>query len=289
MKRLKTRLIYLLLIFSLLSLAYSLPKLKQKFFPKRATKIFPFKKEEIKEITFQFSKEKTQTLKKQPDGWKVAVNKDEFPADKNRVENLLEFLTSLEKSEIVSRKKEKHKNFGIGDKKIVVKDTSGKTFTLFIGNPAGLQKYYARVDEQNEVFITEGLELFPQDLRDLQLNFIASTEKVEKITLKSEKGELVFEKTKDGWKINDKKADKSKVDFLLSDLAALKGEDIKKAGKKDKIVLTIQAVENKKTKILNIYKVRQEYWANIEKDKYFYKLSSFTVDNLKKVEKDFLP
>jgi len=165
MKRTKKRLLLLLVLLFFLGFVYYLPNLKQKLTPKKQKKLFPFKKEEITEIEFYFSKDNKQYLKKRKKTWKVIENNKEYTADKDRVNNLIEFLTTLEKNEIVSKNKKKHKSFGIGEKKIVVKNKNGKVFTLFLGKPAGIQKYYVKIDNENEVFTAQGLELYPQDFK----------------------------------------------------------------------------------------------------------------------------
>ena len=167
----------------------------------------------------------------------------------------------------------------------------GKKFVVYIGNQAGIQKFYARVDNENEVFILENFQLFPEDLRDLSLSLVKDTSKITYVKLTSGNKSFELKKDKKEWKINSKKADTYKVDFFLSDVQALRGVDVLTPSslKLKKPFFTLELKEGGQTKKLEGFKTGEKYYLRTNLNNYVYKTSKETFESLLKEEKDFLP
>lgn len=288
MEKNKKRFKLLLIFLIFLTFLYFAPKLKTKLLPQKEEKLLNFDKNNVSEITLIFSKEKSQSLIKENDKWYVKEKENVLPADNQRINELLDSLYNISKNELASRKKEKHKELGINNKRIELKLEDGKKIILYVGDQAGLQKYYVRKNKNNEVYIAENLNWYPEDWRDLNIYFVEDEKNVSKAEIRYDGTTIVLEKEKNDWKVNSKKADKYKIDFFLSDLKSIRAEDIQKASFQPKnYLLKINALENRKEKALTIFKLENELYAWIDGSKFFYKISQSTLENLKKTEEDF--
>ncbi len=291
MKKLKKRALNLTILTLFFLALYFAPLLIKRVFPKKQKAALNLNPKAVKSLTFVFSKDKVQKARKENSRWYIIDKNKKLPADSQRIENLLQTLSSLKKDEIVSRKKDRHKELGIKEKKIVIGLENGKKIELYIGDQARIQKFYARIDNENEVFIANGLEIYPEDWRDLNLHFIDKIDKVKELKIIFKDKKILIEKTKDGWKIGSRKADTSKVDFYLSDFKSLRGKNILFAStlplKNPEFIIKI--LEDKKAKELQIFPKGEKVFAWIKGSKYVYEIDKEIFKNLQKTEKDFLP
>ncbi len=287
MSKEKRRIITLIILSLALCILYFLPPAK-KLVGKKPQPVLKFSPKEVKKITLVFSKNKIQTLEKKEERWVVKTERGEFPADYERVNSLVNTLSNITKEEIVSKNKNRHKKFGIGEKRIEI-TTTNTSFTLYVGNSTGYQKYYARIDNENEVFIVNNLQLYPEDLRDLKIPLVKKEEKVTRVILSYSNKKLLIEKNKNSWLVNSKRAEKTKVDFFVNDLATLKAKDIENQSKNlHQPLMEIYVNENGKEKFLKIFSLNNSYYAKSSESSFIYQLEKYQFDSLKKTEEDFL-
>ena len=172
MKRNQKRLIQLLLVLLFLLLLFVIKLQPPQFLTKKPSQPFStLIKEKINELLI--TKEITTSLVKKNKLWYVKKNNDEFPADQEKIGNIINAVIGLKKEEVVSTNKNKHKEFGIDKQKIEIK-SEAKKYVIFIGNSNGLDSNYVRLDNENEVFTAGGFTdaLSSDDYRDLNVHLI---------------------------------------------------------------------------------------------------------------------
>ena len=291
MKRNRIRLIQLVtLLLIILALLFIKNNLSQ-FLPKKPDQPFStLKKEQIRQILL--TKDKTTFLYKKDKVWYVKKGSQEFRADTERINNIIDSFVSLSKNEVISSNKKKHKSLGIDKQKIEIK-TNGKTYAIYIGSITGLSKNYIRIGDDNEVFIVEGFaEVFTsEDYRDLIVHLINDETKVTLIEINFEDNKTILTKRGNDWKIGDKTAKKDRVDFFLNDLKTLKANDILP---KDTILAQvisgqIAVNENANKKSIMIYsKDEDNYLTKTSESEFVFQIPAAYVASLKKEEKDFV-
>jgi len=291
MKRNRIRLIQLVtLLLIILALLFIKNNLSQ-FLPKKPDQPFStLKKEQIRQILL--TKDKTTFLYKKDKVWYVKKGSQEFRADTERINNIIDSFVSLSKNEVISSNKKKHKSLGIDKQKIEIK-TNGKTYAIYIGSITGLSKNYIRIGDDNEVFIVEGFaEVFTsEDYRDLIVHLINDETKVTLIEINFEDNKTILTKRGNDWKIGDKTAKKDRVDFFLNDLKTLKANDIlpKDTMLPEIIPFKIKVKENNKEKSIQFYpQDENNYFAKTSTSEFVFQIPTAYVASLKKEEKDFV-
>lgn len=275
----------------IITLKIQSPSLLTKFFIDETKQPFSqINKETVNEITV--TKNTSVTLNKKNNFWYVKKGQDVFPADREKISNIINALANLKKDEIVSSNKNKHKEFGIGRQKIEF-DFEGKKALVFIGNSGGSDNNYVRINDENDVFKTSGFSdtFASDDFRDLNLHLVNDETKVSFIEINY--GELKTSLVKKGneWKIGEKTAKKDRVDFFVNDLKNLKAKNILTQQQNYQELnpeLIILFKENGKGKSINFFKqTEEEYFARVFPSDFDYEIASANVASLKKEEKDF--
>ena len=290
MKKTKSRLFKLAFLLLTLLFLYILKIQFANFFSQKTPFVFPdLKNQSISHITIIGGK--SISLYKKNGLWFVKQKKDEFRADQERINNLINNIINLKKEEIVSTNKTKHQQFGIDKEKISFK-INDKDFVVFIGKTTGLNKNYLRVDKQNEVFIGEGLTdvFYPDDYRDLNVYLVDDENKVVMVKIAYDNKTLVLQNKNDKWYLKDKEIKKEKVSFFINELKTLKADDIlpKKTSPSTIAELIINLKENRREKTANFYQQDEDnYLLKISTSELIYQISKNTVDSLKKQEQDF--
>lgn len=286
--RLIKLLVILIIVFGALTLKSELPK----FLPEKTDHAFSeIKKEQIKEI--KITKTKTSHVYKKNKEWFIKNQDSEFRADKVRIEKIINAFINLKKENIVSTNKNKHQDLGINKQKIELK-TDSKSYVIYIGNNEGLSNNYVRIDNENEVFFSEGFnEVFiDEDFRDLKVPIVKDEAKVTNIEINYQGNTTLLVKNEDDWKIGDKTAKRDRVDFYLNDLKTLKASDILKKNENSLVPdpeLTINIKENGKEKTISFYPENEEtYIATLTSIDYDYIVATAYVASLTKEEKDFV-
>ena len=296
MKRNKKRLIQLVIVlfvaFTLIIIKNQSASWRAKFLPQKSNKPFSLlKKEEITELLI--TKDKTTSLYKKGEFWFTKKDNNEFRADEERINKIVESLINLKKGDIVSSNKNKHQDLGINKQKIEIK-IPGKSYVIYIGNTSGMSNNFVRIDNENEVFTSAGFEevFTSDDYRDLLLHLVNHEAKVTSIEIYFDDKKTVLSKKGNAWKIGNKSVKKDRVDFFINDLKTLKAKDIFKKPENYQPVdleVSITVKESNQEKNIRFYYGDEEnYSANITTSNFDYTIVSAYVASLKKEEKDFL-
>ena len=201
-----------------------------------ATPLFPnFNKESVTKIEITASGE-TTTLVKENNQWLVA-SMENYPADAEGVKDVLDKVTELKTTGLVSSNPEKQAQFEVDSSGARAKllDASGNVRAhLFLGkNTPGYLSSYVRAADSNNVYVGKGyLEAtFDKGTRTWKDRTIFSFNKgdVTHITIKSEGEEIELEMGADSeWQMTKPEAFAAKqteLDSLLDSLSALDTDD----------------------------------------------------------------
>lgn len=294
MKQNKNRLLFLTGVLFVIIAGLLLKDTILKYTQKDSEQVFPeLNPESVTEIQIQDEEKETQLVKK--DGsWIVLENGMEFRADQDRIQTLLTNMQNLEKGDIVSENKEKHKDFGI-EKKQIVANQGDKKYTLFIGNSPQLSSAYVRVGDSSEIFIAEGFGnvYTPPDYRDLQIPFVEQEENVQTITVEAQGTTLSMEKKDDTWYIGEEEAQREEMSFYVNALRTIRASNILANNPLEGNVLaptlTIRITENDEEKILQFYpKEETIYYAKRQDRSIVYEVEQGTVESLTKAREDLV-
>ena len=290
MRKNTLRLIILAAVIVVLSGIILLKKIITSYMNQDAPRPFKqIKKEGVAGITLQDDKKETK-LYKNKNEWALQKDGVEYRADQERIDSLLNGFVNLEKGEIASNNKEKHSSFGIGTKKISVKSKS-QLFVIYIGNVAGLNKNYVRIDNENELFIVSGFtEAFShEDFRDLRVGLVQNEDQVNEVEIAFDYDKLALVKKNNEWYSKEKKLKKERVDFFLNDLKTLKATDIlKETPLLENSNLTIKIKENDQQRTAEFFqKDNNSYFLKTSTSEKIFQVDGVYVNSLKKQEKDF--
>jgi len=256
--------------------------------------VSPFKKiksSEIKKIVFEKEDKKYEIYKKN-NLWYLKEKGEEFKADKEKIEKIIEAIKEIKKEEIISKNKNKHQEFGIGKNKIKL-FAKNLEITIYVGNPANFNSNYLRLNDENEIFLGENFDEFltTNDWRDLKVGLIEKEEDVEELILNYEGKTLFLKKEKNEWTINQKKAKKDRVDFFINEIATLKANDILPYEDISDInpSIILQVKEKNQIKKADFFeKDKDSFFLKTSFNHLIYQLSSVYVSSLKKNEEDFI-
>ena len=201
-----------------------------------ATPLFPnFNKGSVTKIEITASAE-TTTLAKENNQWLVA-SMENYPADAEGVEDVLDKVTELKTTGLVSSNPEKQAQFEVDSSGAEAKllDASGNVRAhLFLGkNTPGYLSSYVRAADSNNVYVGKGnlKATFDKGTRTWKDRTIFSFNKgdVTHLTIKSEGEEIELEMGADSkWQMTQPEAFAAKqteLDSLLDSLSALDTDD----------------------------------------------------------------
>lgn len=264
-----------------------------KFLPKKSNMVFPnFNKTQIKELTL-VNPSGTIIVFKKNNHWYLKKNNQEFKANEEIVNNIINDLSHLKKEDLVATNKNRFRDLGI-DKSKISFNLANQHHNLYIGNNYSLNKSYFKVDNENEVFVGEGFDNFlnTSDFRDLKVYLVNNENDVASLQIEFDNEKLSIEKKNNDWIINNKAAAKDKVDFFINDLKTLKADDILDKNNNLSILqpdLVISVKENSKLRQAQFFNQDQDnYLLKISNSDLTYQVSASVFSSLKKEEKDFL-
>ena len=280
---------------------------KAKKVEEEALPLFPeLQADKVKKLEIKKSDKSTITLKNKDSVWYV-VDKEEYPADPQAVDESIKKLQGLKKLNVVSTKKDKHGLFevkeGMGMEVSAFGPEDKKVADLLIGkNGPDLFSTYIRRAESDEVFLVGEYLKGPferevnnwRDKRMFEFNADAVSEltiahKDEVIAMsKDTKGEWQLEKPVSGI------GDKDKVQEVLRTLSALRASDFAdEAATKDSGLGTPEyqisvklADGSKKTLSVGNKKDEQFFFAKSDGKNYVYLLHKSLMEKLTPTVKD---
>lgn len=294
MKKLTNKLIKLSVLLVLLIVIFIINnKVTSLFVPKKDLQLFAqLNKNDFSQLNI-ISATKETILYKKNDQWFLKKDSLEYKADEERVNNIIDNILAFKKEEVVSNNKNKHQELGIGQQLVRFK-VKNKTISIYIGKTSGITKNYVRINDENEVYVTEGFTdiFYPDDYRDLSVHFISDENKITSVTINYSGKNTILDKKNNDWFTNDKKLKKERIDFFLNDLKTLKATDIyKDENINNELIepaLIIIAKEGSKEQKADFFtKDKDKYLLKTSNSNHIFEIASGYVESLKKEEKDF--
>ena len=269
--------------------------------------LFPeLQTEKIKKIQVKKDENTTITLLNRDNDWYV-VDKEEYPADPQLVEEAIEKVKSLKKLNLVSRKKDKHAIFEVKEGKgmeVMLFGPDDKEIAhLFIGKSGpDLFSTYIRKAGSDETFLYDGylkgsFDYSVNNWRDKTI-FDFDVNQVDQLKIAKKKETIVLSKDTEGnWHIEQpisSLGEKSEVEKVLRTLSQLKAtgfaseDELKETGLENpeyQISATLKD-GRKKTLIVGNKKGEHQYYVKNDEKKYVYILYQSTVKDLTPSIKD---
>lgn len=153
--------------------------------------------------------------------WKVQHNKQTAAAENRALKNAIGALAAIQPDRVVSRKKEKWSNYKV--------DSTGTNVRIFTGNEmeanfwvgkSGSGTTYIRFDDEVDVYAVKEMmdSYFNKDFNAWRNKAFLRVDpkKISKITFQYPDSSYTVVRDSTAWKINDLKADSSKVESYLN-------------------------------------------------------------------------
>ena len=186
----------------------------------------------------------TLELHKQDDGW-VLPDADDFAADADKVNPIVEKIIGLSTSRLVTRTPTSHKRLQVSAddfvRRVDLETAAGEQHTLFLGSSPQYGATHFRVDGQNETYLTGDLTTYrisAEPAAWIDTTYVSVDEaSVEKVTLQNANGSFSFSRDEDeNWTMaglaSDETLDQAKVDTLVSEASSVNME--RPLGKEEK-------------------------------------------------------
>ena len=194
------------------------------------TTIFKLEKKDFRELSFNSDDNRWKLIK---DGeWEI-VEPKKWEADQEKVENIVDQLSSLEAERVVEKEPKEIKKYGLDKPSAKISFQAGdKHYELLIGkrSPVSYQFYVKRADSP-VVYIVSGYTIDdfktkPEELRERKIIKVEK-EKVKKLALISPERKIVLEKKNDKWEMTSPiktKGDKWEIENLIDTIKDLKAK-----------------------------------------------------------------
>ena len=212
-----------LIVITLAAALFLQRKQKEKLFnPSSPIKIEAAEK--IKKISIQKSGEEEIVLAKENGNW--LIKPKDYPADQNKIKNLLEQIDKINKAEIVSNNPERHRLFQVGEKasKLTL-EYPEKTITFLIGKTSiQRQGTYIRKEDDVRVFLVPSYlnsSIDTKDWKDYSITDYLEGD-IDKIAISTEEKEVSLEKKDEKWLYQEKELEKEEIEKLTNLLRALR-------------------------------------------------------------------
>lgn len=250
-----------------------------------------FKDADIKQIVLTGTS-RSQTVVRKNGSWVVPKDGTDYPADAEKVTDLLKLLHGVTGETVVSRNKAKFAEFSIGKQNITLETKTGK-YTLFVGGNYLANDVYARFGNRSEVFIARDLGAvnIEEDIRDLKLPLIGNPGDVQSLQIDFENDQTLLVKSGNTWHTDETPVADTAVERYLEDLAGLRGHDmfprpLEPSSTPD---LTVVAKGKSTVKAVHFYSYNeQSLLADIEGAPYIYAVDRAFVAALEKKKTDFI-
>jgi hypothetical protein len=244
-------------------------------------------------------------LTKSGSDWRIAEPKV-FAADQTTVSSMLSTISSLDSERLVEDKSSNLERYGLASPafELDVTDKDNKTERLLLGDdtPAGSGVYAALAGDPRVFTIAgfhkTGLDKSLNDLRDKRL-LTVSPDKVSRLEIAGNNGEIEFGHNKDEWQILKPKpmrADTVAVSELVRKLTDARMDlsssnqaetESDSAFAKDKPLATMKITDESSTQQLQIRKAKDVYYAKSSQVDGAYKVDSSLADAVSKKVEDF--
>jgi hypothetical protein len=239
-------------------------------------------------------------LAKKDDKW-VLVDADDYPAEKEKVEKLVEDLTSLRIRDPIARNAANHNALKVGeqeyDRRVTLK-TSSDSKTVIVGSGKG-SSLNVRYQGKNEVYRTQGMSVWSistgkRAYVDSEY-FKVDKDKITAATLRNEKGILNFAKQGVEWTVLElppgETLDKNKMKNFIDRLSKIHlnepiGKEVKPeyglSGRTEVVLVTADEDETETHRyVIGDMKGDQYYYAKADDNEYVVTISKWDANELR--------
>jgi len=165
-----------------------------------------FQAVEVTSMTISDADGNQFTLAKSGDEW-VLPEADNFPANGEKIEPLLENVEAIQTNRLVTRTEASHRRLQVAaddfNRRLELSLSDGRSHKLYLGSSAGANATHVRADENPEVFLTDDLSSWdanPQASAWIEtLYFTVPQTATMALTLENANGTFEFEKEGETW------------------------------------------------------------------------------------------
>lgn len=188
----------------------------------------------ITKLVIKESDELEITLTKNDSGNWVLPDYDDFPVDATRVTRLLDKIAALQTNRLITRSDTSHRRLQVAGDQFVrlveFEQSDGKSHKLYLGNTGGGGAIYARLDDQDQVYLVD--DLASSDAPSQPSGWIntlylsAAQDQVTAVTLTNANGTFEFTKSGDTWTMaglaENETLNQEALNTLLGQITALR-------------------------------------------------------------------
>lgn len=163
----------------------------------------------LDELSITDATGKTLSLQREDNGsWLIDDGgADNFPADADQVQHIVNNLTSLQSQRLVTRTRSSHIRLQVDDKvfakKIIFRAKNGATQTLLLGSSSGPQTIHVRPQATDDVYLARGISTWNLDTDKeswwQRVYLQIDGNKLQELTLKNRYGSFTLEKEGEKW------------------------------------------------------------------------------------------
>lgn len=193
-----------------------------------------FEPDKVTSVTIRDGNDNAVTLHKTDQGEWVLPDKDDYPAQNFRVQQLLNGLQRINRNRLIARNPSSHNRLGVGrdeyERLIEVELSEGGTRTVYLGTSAGGSAAHVRLGDEDSVYLTNELVSWevPARLASYIDTAYFSVPREDILTLQIENPNGVFQlqKTGDAWTLvglaDGETLDPDSVTSLLGKVASVR-------------------------------------------------------------------
>lgn len=192
-----------------------------------------FQAGEVTRLTISDADGNQITLARSGEAW-VLPEADEFPADGEKIEPLLENIEAIQTNRLVTRTDASHRRLQVADddfnRRLELSLSDGRSHQLYLGSSAGASATHVRSDDNPEVFLTGDLTSWdanPQASAWIDtLYFTVPQTATLALTLENGNGTFEFEKEDETWTMlglaEDETLNQSEVTRLVNQASSVR-------------------------------------------------------------------
>lgn len=161
--------------------------------------------EAVTRLTVATADGRSVSVKRQDKGWVVDASPN-YPADRDKIENLLARFAGLRSDRLVAQTKEAHNRFQVGSRygqKVTLALAAGGERTLYLGTAANYTTTHVRVEGDDGVYLVRDLAVWQMPVDEKfwwQREYVSvKPEEVQEIALTNKAGELRLFRDGKGW------------------------------------------------------------------------------------------
>lgn len=193
-----------------------------------------FEAETVVNLTIKDSDDNTVVLHKNDQGDWVLPDKDDYPAQNTRVQQLLNGLEALNRNRLIARNTASHSRLGVSgndfERLIEIEMADSGTRTIYLGTSAGASAAHVRLGDEDTVYLTS--EMAAWEIPARLASWINTTyfsvprDAITTLQIENANGVYQLQKTGDSWSLvgltDDETFDPESVTALLGSVSTIR-------------------------------------------------------------------